>query len=107
MTIRIASIDFDRVSYDADADVLYLAADEPELAVDFDETPEGHAVRFDATGRIIGITIVDARKLIDAGGPRTSSTDGAGLVTAAGKPGEGDVRRCLGVARANPSRRRR
>jgi uncharacterized protein YuzE len=68
MTIRIANIDFDRVSYDADADVLYLASDDPELAVDFDETPEGHAVRFDATGRIVGITIVNARKLIDADG---------------------------------------
>jgi uncharacterized protein YuzE len=68
MTIRIANIDFDRVNYDADADVLYLASDDPELAVDFDETPEGHAVRFAADGRIIGITIVNARKLVDADG---------------------------------------
>jgi uncharacterized protein YuzE len=68
MTIRIANIDFDRVSYDADADVLYLASDDPELAVDFDETPEGHAVRFDAAGQIIGITIVNARRLVDQHG---------------------------------------
>jgi uncharacterized protein YuzE len=68
MTIRIANIDFDRVSYDADADVLYLASDDPELAVEFDETPEGHAVRFDADGRLIGITIVNARKLVDKDG---------------------------------------
>lgn len=68
MTIRIANIDFDRVSYHADADVLYLASDDPELAVEFDETPEGHAVRFDAAGRLIGITIVNARKLVDKDG---------------------------------------
>lgn len=68
MTVRIANRDFDRVDYDGDADVLYLAADEPDLAVEFDETPEGHAVRFDADGRIIGITIVNARKLIDQDG---------------------------------------
>jgi hypothetical protein len=29
MTIRIANTDFDRIDYDADADVLYLAADDP------------------------------------------------------------------------------
>lgn len=68
MTIRIANIDFDRVDYDAGADVLYLAADDPALAVDFDETLEGHALRFDANERIIGITIVNARKLIEQDG---------------------------------------
>jgi hypothetical protein len=30
--------------------------------------PEGHAVRFDADGRLIGITIVNARKLVDKDG---------------------------------------
>jgi uncharacterized protein YuzE len=68
MTLRIANIDFDRVNYDADADVLYLAADDPDRAVDFDETPEGHALRFDPSGRLIGITLVNARKLIEQHG---------------------------------------
>jgi uncharacterized protein YuzE len=68
VTVRIANIDFDRVSYDADGDVLYLAADDPERAVEFDETPEGHALRLDSDGRIIGITIVNARKLVDRDG---------------------------------------
>jgi uncharacterized protein YuzE len=68
MTLRIANIDFDRVDYDADADVLYLAAADPAFAVDFDETPEGHAVRFDTEGRIIGITIVNARTLVEQEG---------------------------------------
>jgi uncharacterized protein YuzE len=65
MTLRIANIDFDRVDYDADGDVLYLAAGDPGRAVEFDETPEGHAVRFDAHGAIVGITIVNARALIE------------------------------------------
>jgi hypothetical protein len=33
--------------------------------VGFDETPEGHALRYDASGDLIGITIVGARKLVD------------------------------------------
>lgn len=68
MTIRVANTDFDRVDYDADADVLYLAADDPAGAVDFDETPEGHAVRYGPDGEIVGITIVNARRLLDEKG---------------------------------------
>lgn len=68
MTVRIANVDFDRVEYDADADVLYLAADDPSRTVDFDETPEGHALRFDISGALVGITIVNARKLLERDG---------------------------------------
>jgi hypothetical protein len=49
MTLRIANID--RVDDDADGDVLYLAASDPERAVDFDETPEGHACAATPTAR--------------------------------------------------------
>ena len=79
MTIRVANTDFDRVDYDADADVLYLAAGDPERAVDFEETPEGHAVRYGPGGELVGITIVNARRLVDENGavtitlPETSS----------------------------------
>jgi hypothetical protein len=34
----------------------------------FDETPEGHAVRYGADGELVGITIVDARRLLDENG---------------------------------------
>lgn len=68
MTIRIANTEFDRVDYDAEADVLYLASSEPSRAIDFDETPEGHAVRYGADGEIVGITIVNARRLLDENG---------------------------------------
>jgi uncharacterized protein YuzE len=68
MTIRVANTDFDRVDYDADGDVLYLAAGDPAKAVDFDETPEGHAVRYGPGGDLVGITIVNARRLLGAHG---------------------------------------
>ena len=61
----IATIDFDTAHYDRDADVLYLSVGDPARAVDFDETPEGHALRYDEHGDLIGITVVGARKLVD------------------------------------------
>lgn len=68
MTITIGHITFDRVRYDADADVLYLHIGDPGTAVDFDETPEGHGVRLDANGHVVGVTLVGARRLLEENG---------------------------------------
>jgi uncharacterized protein YuzE len=68
MSVTIADITFDRVEYDADADVLYLHVGDPSTAVDFDETPEGHALRFDADGGLVGITLVRPKHLLDESG---------------------------------------
>jgi YD repeat-containing protein len=68
MSITIGSITFDRVSYDRDADVLYLSVGDPTCAVDFDESAEGHALRYDAEGRLVGITIVNARRVLEREG---------------------------------------
>jgi uncharacterized protein YuzE len=68
MSVTIADITFDRVEYDADADVLYLHVGDPSTAVEFDETPEGHALRFDAEGRLVGITLVRPKHLLDESG---------------------------------------
>lgn len=65
MSLTIAAIDFDRVDYDREADVLYLSAGDPARATDFDETPDGHALRYDADGRLVGVTIVGARRLTE------------------------------------------
>ena len=73
MSVTIGSVTFDRVSYDRDADVLYLSVGDPARAVDFDESAEGHALRYDADGRLVGLTIVGARPLLEL--------DGAILVT--------------------------
>jgi uncharacterized protein YuzE len=65
MTLTIGSITFDRVSYDRDADVLYLSVGDPKRAVDFDESAEGHALRYDGEGRLVGLTIVGASGLLE------------------------------------------
>ena len=65
MTVRVAHLEFDRVVYDAEADVLYLSIGEPRPAAATDATPEGHAIRFDESGDIIGITIVNAKWLVE------------------------------------------
>jgi uncharacterized protein YuzE len=68
MTITIGSATFDNVFYDQDVDVLYLHIGDPSTAVDFDESPEGHALRFDGEGHLVGVTIVNAKSLIDRDG---------------------------------------
>jgi YD repeat-containing protein len=67
MSLTIAAIEFDRIDYDRDADVLYLSSGDPQNAIDFDESPDGHALRYDGDGRLVGLTIVGARRLADAG----------------------------------------
>jgi uncharacterized protein YuzE len=68
MTVRIGDTTFDRARYDRDADVLYLSTGDAARASDFDETPEGHHARFDDTGRLIGLTVVNARAVLDRDG---------------------------------------
>ena len=69
MTITIGHTTFDRVDYDEDADVLYLHVGDPAGATNFEESPEGHALRFDAEGLLVGLTLVNARALLIAGEP--------------------------------------
>ena len=67
-TVTIAGITFDRVVYDRDADVLYLHVGEPLSAVDSDGTPEGHHTRYGPDGSLVGLTIVNARQLLEKEG---------------------------------------
>jgi len=71
VTIRIANTTFDRVNYDADADVLYLSVGDPDGAANFDESSEGHHLRFDDRGQLVGVTIVRPRWLLDHEGQIT------------------------------------
>jgi uncharacterized protein YuzE len=66
--ITIGGVTFDRVVYDREGDVLYLHVGDPTTAVDFAESPEGHALRYDAAGRLVGLTIVHARQLLARNG---------------------------------------
>lgn len=68
MKLRIGHYEFDRADYDAEADVLYLSCGPPQPAVRTFASPEGHAVRFDGTGALIGITIVNAKLLSERDG---------------------------------------
>jgi len=68
MTITIGAITFDNVEYDADGDVLYLSVGEPREAADSYGTAEGHNVRYDELGRVIAITLVNAKWLIERDG---------------------------------------
>jgi uncharacterized protein YuzE len=65
MSLQIGNLIFDRVHYDAGGDVLYLHRADPTEAVDFDASPEGHALRFNASGELIGVTIVRPRWLLE------------------------------------------
>jgi uncharacterized protein YuzE len=65
MSVHLGPYTFDHVSYDADGDVLYLSIGQPRDAADSEETPEGHIVRYDDRERVIGLTLVNAKWLLD------------------------------------------
>jgi uncharacterized protein YuzE len=67
LRIIIAGVEFDRVRYDAGADVLYLHVGDPATAMDFDESPEGHHLRFNAEGHLVGITLIGVREDLETG----------------------------------------
>jgi uncharacterized protein YuzE len=71
MSVKIAGIEFDRVDYDRDGDVLYLHVGDPSSAVDWDESEEGHALRYGPDGAIVGITIVNAGRILEEDGEIT------------------------------------
>jgi uncharacterized protein YuzE len=68
MSVKVAGIEFDNSFYDREADVLYLHVGDPASAVDFDATPEGHHTRYGADGSLVGLTIVNARRLLEHDG---------------------------------------
>lgn len=68
MKISVGPYTFDNVSYDAEADVLYLHVGEPSTAAAFDESPEGHPLRFDVEQNLVGVMIVGAKRLVKRDG---------------------------------------
>jgi uncharacterized protein YuzE len=68
MTVKIGPLTFDHASYDEQGDVLYLRIGQREAAADSEQTPEGHVMRFDAAGKIIGLTIINAKWLLERNG---------------------------------------
>ncbi len=71
MTIKIGDLTFDQSTYDERGDVLYLHVGDRQSAADSEETREGHVLRFDAEGSVVGLTIVNARRLLGRDGEIT------------------------------------
>jgi uncharacterized protein YuzE len=68
MNVTIGNLTFDHATYDADGDVLYLHVGDRQAAADSEQTPEGHVLRFDAHNHVIGLTIINARWLLERDG---------------------------------------
>jgi uncharacterized protein YuzE len=68
MNVKIDDLIFDRGNYDAEGDVLYLARGTTNHASDAALTREGHGVRYDESGEVIGVTIINARRIIEHDG---------------------------------------
>ena len=73
MTLTIAGTSFDQHQYDERGDVLYLSVGPPREAARTIATPEGHAVDYDETGAVIGMTLVNVQFLLDRDGMLTLS----------------------------------
>lgn len=71
LTVTIGNITFDHVTYDERGDVLYLHVGDRQAAAETLGTPEGHAVRYDTGAKVIGLTIINARWLLDRDGKIT------------------------------------
>ena len=71
MNIKIDGLVFDRANYDADGDVLCLARGDSNEAANAALTPKGHGVRYGGDGQVIGVTMINARRLLDRDGHLT------------------------------------
>jgi YD repeat-containing protein len=72
MSVTVAGISFDHHEYDQRGDVLYLSVTgytgPPARAY---ASPEGHNVEYDDSGRVIAMTLVNVRWLLDRDGELT------------------------------------
>jgi len=69
--VHIGPLVLDHADYDAEGDVLYLHVGAPQEA-EGEETPEGHVLRYQpGTRRIVGLTVMNARWLLDRDGRLT------------------------------------
>lgn len=71
MTITVAGIAFDHHHYDPRGDVLYLNVGAPQTAARGLETPEGHAIHYDKSGAVIGLTLLNVRSTLEKDGRLT------------------------------------
>jgi uncharacterized protein YuzE len=68
VNVKIGSVVFDHANYDAENDVLYLSVGKPEQG-EGETTPEGHVIRYAPdTNRIVGLTILGPRRILERDG---------------------------------------
>ena len=68
MIVEVDGIKFDNNAYYRDGDVLYLHVGASTAAVDWGETPEGVHTRWGVDGQLVGLTIVNARLMLERDG---------------------------------------
>jgi uncharacterized protein YuzE len=71
MNITIAGITFDHHHYDERDDVLYLNVGEPRPQAHGLETVEGHAIHYDESWVVIGVTLLNVRWTLEREGQIT------------------------------------
>lgn len=71
MSITIAGTTFDQHEYDERGDVLYLSVGDPRTPFRTVATPEGHAIDYNDSGAVIGMTLVNVKFLLDRDGTLT------------------------------------
>ena len=69
MSVTIAGIEFENHEYDERADVLYLDVEGyAGGSADAHATPEGHGIEYDESVRVIALTLVNVKRLIERDG---------------------------------------
>ncbi len=72
MSVTIAGTTFEHHHYDERGDVLYLSVTHHQgPSARALSTPEGHNVEYDASGRLVGMTLTNVRWLLDRDGQLT------------------------------------
>ena len=74
MSVTVAGIEFEHHVYDERGDVLYLAVHGYEaggLPPRAQATPEGHSIEWDESSRVIALTLVNVRWLLERDGQLT------------------------------------
>lgn len=66
--VMVAGVEFDNVEYDRRGDVLYLNVGDPASAVEWDGTAEGDGTSYGPDGRLVGMTILNARLRLEEDG---------------------------------------
>lgn len=83
----VGGIAFDDVTFDREADVLYLWVGAARQPTHDDASPEGHYIQFGEHGEVIAITIVNARFILEHEGSITVTLPDGSRLKAMGLEG--------------------